>query len=441
LSCNSHAIFSAEHRPCKTPVGFEARSIKNAYEDFMKETLKSRKIFIGTTAAGCLLCSVFARAAESGPSFDVYGFGESDYIQDFRRVDPAWEDTLRPSKIPTTAGEFGTDGQASISVKQSRLGAQGTLPIEGKDLYTKVEFDFFGVGVNEGQTTIRLRHAYGQWGEWLGGQTNSVFMDVDIFPNIIDYWGPGGMVFLRNPQIRWTPISGDDELAFAIEKPDTAIDPGNIRTVDPDLGANVQNDEKLPDLTAHYRAKRSWGHVQLAGILRRLGYDSLTTPNNEPSGHLLGWGFDLTSNIKTIGEDKLNLGIVAGQGIAAYMNDGGVDIAPTGTVGNLQADAVPLYGVLLYYDHYWNEHFSSSAGYSRTQVKNRSFQAGDAFHSGDYISANLLYKPVANVLMGFEYLWGRQTANDFNTGDDSRTQVTFKYSFSSKEILKGALSL
>ena len=82
------------------------------------------------------------------------------------------------------------------------------------------EFDLFGVGPDEGQTTIRLRHAYGEFGNWLGGQTHSLFMDIDIFPNVIDYWGPSGMVFLRTPQIRWQPVQGDHYLACAIEYPD-----------------------------------------------------------------------------------------------------------------------------------------------------------------------------------------------------------------------------
>jgi len=30
-------------------------------------------------------------------------------------------------------------------------------------------------------------------------------MDIDVFPNTIDYWGPSGMVFYRNVQMRWTP--------------------------------------------------------------------------------------------------------------------------------------------------------------------------------------------------------------------------------------------
>ena len=42
----------------------------------------------------------------------------------------------------------------------------------------------FGTGKDAGLTTIRLRHAWGQWKHIGGGQTNSAFMDVDIFPNI-----------------------------------------------------------------------------------------------------------------------------------------------------------------------------------------------------------------------------------------------------------------
>ena len=61
----------------------------------------------------------------------------------------------------------------------------------------------YGIGVDAGQTTIRLRHAYGRWGPILAGQTNSLFMDGDLFPNVVDYWGPAGMVFVRNPQIRF----------------------------------------------------------------------------------------------------------------------------------------------------------------------------------------------------------------------------------------------
>src|SRR3954449_44818 len=98
---------------------------------------------------GTLACMPAGVAADADAKLEVYGFAQTDYVQDFRRVNPAWEDTLRPSRIPTQGGQFGSDGQASLSVKQSRLGVQGSIPVKDKSLKTKFEFDMFGVGVDE----------------------------------------------------------------------------------------------------------------------------------------------------------------------------------------------------------------------------------------------------------------------------------------------------
>jgi hypothetical protein len=377
--------------------------------------------------------SISAHAA-SRPTFDIYGFAQADYIYDFNRVDPDWEDTLRPSRIPTVDGIFGSDGQSLFSAKQSRFGVKGDIPVGSgmDDITFKFEFDMFGVGADAGLTTIRLRHAYGEWGQLLAGQTNSLFMDIDIFPNVVDYWGPPGMVFLRNPQFRWTPFREDNShFSVAIEKASNDIDIGTIREFDPNLGAALQNDEKLPDLTLQYYYGDTWGHFQLAGILRDVAYDSAGTLNNEPKGGQLGWGIDVTGHVNAFEKDKFLAGVVYGQGIASYMNDGGVDLAPNGpSLLDVHAHAVPLLGISFYYDHYWTDRLSTSAGYSFTKVDNTTLQEPEAFHRGEYASINLLYTPVKNVLVGGELLWGQRTDHDGTSGDDVRVQVSVKYDFS-----------
>ena len=375
-------------------------------------------------------------SGQDGRNFEIYGFAQTDWVQDFKRVNPAWDDTLRPSKIPTTPGQFGGDGQSVISARQSRFGVQAQQPIAGQDLKVKFEFDLFGVGGDEGQTTFRLRHVYGQWGPILAGQTNSVFMDGDTFPNTVDYWGPAGMVFLRNPQIRFTHKSGKSEFAIAVEKPGNDIDPGQIRELDPALGSNIHGDEKFPDLTAHYRYDGGWGHFQFAGILRRIGYDTAGTPDNQPKGDQLGWGINSSANFNVFHKDVIHLAVVYGDGIASYMNDGGTDLGPKGAPGSLQPEALELLGVTAYYDHAWSKKFSTSFGYSRTQVTNTSFQAADAFNTGQYASANLLYTPGKNILMGAEFLWGSRKDNNGATGDDLRLQMSFKYNFSSNDFFR-----
>ena len=61
----------------------------------------------------------------------------------------------------------------------------------------------------------------------------SNFMDIDIFPNTIDYWGPTGMVFYRNQQARYSFPMGEDEFSISIEDPDTALTVGKFRDLDP----------------------------------------------------------------------------------------------------------------------------------------------------------------------------------------------------------------
>jgi len=411
-----------------------------------RERIAAGAVIAAAAVTVTALAGSTARAAEPGSSFEIYGFAMLDWIQDTKRVDPNWQDAFRPSKIATPEGQFGSNGQSSLSVKQSRLGFKGTMPTGDSTppINFKFEIDMFGVGVDAGQTTIRLRHAYGEWGQILAGQTNSVFMDIDIFPNVIDYWGPTGMVFFRNKQIRWTPLkTSTDEVAIAIEGPTNDVDPGNIREVDGLESATVRADQTVPDLTAHWRRDGDWGHFQLAGILRRVGFEyEVTGIPGAPftKGSQTGWGINATGALKTIDKDKLLVGVVYGHGIASYMNDGGTDIAPTndltvspvGNVASIGSEALPLTGVSAYYDHYWNTMWSTSIGYSFTQVNNTNFQAANAYHKGDYASVNLLCYPVQKLTVGVEALWGRRTNNDGTTGDDVRFQLSLNYAFGTK---------
>ncbi len=403
-----------------------------------------RRLKLGLTAAAAIgALAVASQAHADAPNFEVYGFVQLDLIEDFNRVDPDWDAALRPSKIPTSDDQFGDDGQFIASVKQTRFGVKMLQPVAGKDLEVKFEFDLFGVGEDAGQTTFRPRHFYGRWGPILAGQTNSVFMDIDTFPNTVEYWGPNGMIFLRNPQLRFTYLKGPHEAAVAIEKPSNDIDVGNIRLIDPNL--SIRGNEKLPDLTGHYRYTGGWGHVQLAGILRQVGFETDGTVDNEPKDEKLGWGVNLTSNIKFWKRDVVHLGLVYGEGIASYFNDGGTDLAPVAVIGpappifppppgTLLPDSVPMFGAMIYVDHYWNDDFSSSVGWSMNRVDNTNFQELSAYHSGHYASANLLWTPDPRILMGGEVMWGQREDRDGAKGDDWRVQFTFKYSFSSKDF-------
>jgi hypothetical protein len=172
----------------------------------------------------------------------------------------------------------------------------------------------------------------------------------------------------------------------------------------------------------------------VSGILRRVGaevYNNAGALVN--SVHDTGWGVDVGTHFNLLEKDAIRIGVVYGEGIASYMNDGGTDLAPTNR-GNvaLEAKAVPLVGVTAYWDHYWNSQWSSSIGGSFNDQQNTNFQDASAMDKIRYASANLLYYPAENLMTGVEVLWGDRTDNGGASGDATRIQFSFKYSFGTK---------
>ena len=350
------------------------------------------------------------------------------------QIDPNWFDVMRPSKLPSFTDEFGRNGNWFAGARQSRLGFKATIPAGKHVVKAVVDFDFFGVGIDAGQTTIRLRHAYGEYGKFLGGQAESTFMDLDVFPNILDYWGPNGMVFFRNTQLRYTPWSTEYSNAMiSLERPGASADGGNY--ADRIELKNVRPRFRWPDVAGHLRLGNKRGHVQFSGIVRDMKWDDLLP--NDPlnlDGGAVGWGAHVSSNIN-IHKDVVRLSAVYGRGVENYMNDAPIDVGIRNNFSNpvtpILGIALPVFATVSFLDHTWSDKFSSSIGYSYLKITNTDGELKTAFKRGQYGIANLLYYPVKPVLMGAEFQWGRRS--DFTNGfkyNDYKIQVSFKYSFS-----------
>jgi hypothetical protein len=379
-------------------------------------------------------------AAPSPPTLEIYGFGQADAIADFKQNNPDWYDTVRPSRLPNVANQFGQDGHFYLSARQSRLGVKGTLPTSNGDVKGQFEFDMFGVGPDAGLTTIRLRHAWGQWKQIGGGQTNTQFMDIDVFPNTIEYWGPNGMLFVRLPQVFWEPIAKADgtNLRIAIEAPGASGDAGVFS--DRVELQNVRGRYPLPDVTGHYRAAQKWGYLQVGGVVRKIAWDDLI-PNDQfdLNGHTWGWGISGSTNWKVKETDTLRAQFTYGEGIQNYFNDAPIDVGLKSNGGNtvtpVTGEALPIFGMVVALDHTWNDKWTTAAFYSRVDVTNSDLQAPNAYKRGQYFAANLLCTPAKNVMMGGELQWAdRKNFSDGFTSNDVRLQFSFKYSFSAKVI-------
>jgi len=366
-------------------------------------------------------------------TFEAYGFVMLDAGYQFKQADPDWFDTVRPVKLPAFRDQFAPNGNFFSSVRQTRLGVKSSTPTKYGLLNTKFEFELFGTGGDAGQTTFRLRHAYGELGQFGAGQNWSTFVDPDVFPNTNEYWGPNGIAWYRNVQFRWMPIKGRNSLTIAAERPGASADAG--RVADRIELQGIRPHFTLPDLTANVRFERDWGHFQAAGVVRRIAWEDTNDDAFDLGGSATGGGVSLTSKLNAGKKDAVKLSFLYGTGIENYLNDAPVDVGIERTNSTnprtpIRGVALPVLGIMAYLDHTWSKRFASSIGYSMVNISNSEGQLPDAFRRGHYGSGNFLFYPVPNAMIGTEVIWGRrENFLDGFSSEDVHLQFSFKYNF------------
>lgn len=367
-------------------------------------------------------------------TMEIYGHVMLDSGYNFGQIDPSWFDVERPGKLPAFKDQFGNDGSVFFGVRQTRFGVKTSTPTNMGDLKTWFEFELFGTGADAGETTFRLRHAYGELGQFGAGQTWSPFMDIDVFPNSLEYWGPNGMVFFRNVQFRWMPVKGNSRVTFAVERPGASADQGIYSDRIELQGIKPKFD--MPDFSMEARLGREWGYVKGSGMFRKIGWIDLNkTPSRDLSDDVFGWGVNLSSNVKFGKKDTGRFQAVYGHGIENYMNDAPLDIGVENNFSNphkpIKGVPLPILGVVSFVDHTWSERYTSTIGYSLVNIWNSDAETPSDLHQGHYALTDLIYYPTKNVLMGGEFQFGRRV--NFRDGfnyNDYKLQFSFKYNFS-----------
>jgi hypothetical protein len=379
--------------------------------------------------------AVVSSQQKEGGTMQIYGFAQTDAGYNFGQINPNWYDTMRPTQLDTYKNEYAPSGTVFFSVRQTRFGVKTSTPTRFGDLKTIFEFELFGTGVDAGQTTFRLRHAWGEIAKFGAGQTWSPFMDPDVFPNSLEYWGPNGMVFFRNIQFRWMPITrGDSHLWIAAERPGASADGGvySARIEE----ANIQPKFDLPDFSVQAHLAKNWGYLQVAAMFRKISWVQTTpTPPINLSQNVFGWGVNVSSNLKLSKQDVLKAQVIYGEGVENYMNDAPIDIGVKTNLPNpvmpIKGVPLPVLGTVTFLDHTWSEKFQSTIGYSFVNIDNSNAELPSDFHQGDYALTNLTFYPVKNVMVGGEFQYGRRVnfSDGFNV-NDYKLQFSAKFNYS-----------
>jgi hypothetical protein len=378
-----------------------------------------------------------------------YGFVRLDSIYDFNPI--ASTDSFVTSSIPIPQGK---GRNFSMNPRYTRLGFDTSTPLPEHDwtIKTRIEMDFFNGNTSGvfGSFPIRLRFAWIDVGPFLVGQAASLFMDYDVFPNVLDYQGPPGMVLMRQPIAAYRyDVMDNVRVSIGVEQPysDIQWSEGGDFVVNPNTGiistAGVpKNIQGLPDLTGNVRVTGDYGHLQVAGILRKLEFQE----GNEETHVEWGYGINVTGAFRPWAfRDQLAPGgdcpptpmqksrfmgqFACGRGIARYIQDiNGLGLDATWDPLN-EFHTMQSYGWFVAYEQWWADKLASVFTYGQTWVDLTDTLPGSTYESAEYFSANLIWLPVERLGLGIEYLFGARENKDGNRGKAHRIQAAVQYRF------------
>ena len=207
----------------------------------------------------------------------------------------------------------------------------------------------------------------------------------------------------------------------------------------PGVARNVQD---VPDLTTNVRYNGDYGHMQVAGIVRKLTYQPATGNSALDD---VGYGINLTGSFHPwaclcdtprsgdcatpMSKSRFLGQFAAGRGISRYIQD----------VNGLGLDAtfdpvtgfrtIPAYGWFMAYEQWWAKKWASNFTYGQDAFDLTSTLPGNTYQRANYVSANIIWLPVDRMGVGLEYLYGMRKDKDGQKGDNSRIQMAFQYRF------------
>jgi hypothetical protein len=340
----------------------------------------------------------------------------------------AADQLLQPSKIPLRGQ--GEHSQVTFSPRESRFWLKSYTPTGWGDLNTFLEVDFYNVQAPGLETVTNsyapgLRHAYGSLGGFLAGQTWTTFMYAGALPELNDFGGPVGRLFVRQPLVRWTEpwraAGVDGEFQFALESPESSFLDASACTAQ-QCAYLTPDDDRAPDIVARLNFNPSWGTLALSGMARQVRIA-------EGAARHAAWGgsVGLGGRIKGPGLDILSFMAGWGDGLGRYLyNDVFPDAAFDG-LGHFQL--VEAYGGYLAYQHFWNPAWRSTLAYGQAEASYPWFVPGTATGRVRSVHVNLLWSPLLQTTFGLEYIYALRALEDGEDGDLQRVQFSAKYNF------------
>lgn len=382
------------------------------------EQLKKLKVEVGDTKG-----SIKIPGTET--SLAIGGYAKLDAIYNSQSVggnggSNLGDQFLLAGSIPITSEATEKD-QITLHARQSRFWLKSFTPTSWGDLNTYLEMDFFAFQAPGDERVShsyspRLRHAFGSLGRFLAGQTWTTFMNSQALPELNDFGGPVGRIFVRQPLILWTQPLGDEmDWMISIESPETTL------TTIEGMRETPDNDY-FPDIITRLNLYRSWGTVSLAGMVRNIRNDS-----DQVDSEAFGGAVSVAGRIKTIGRDDFRFMLNYGNALGRYassnlFNDG---------VINAQGE-IKLFnqaGGFLAYRHWWSDNWRSTIAYGFSHADNVDFVPVTVSRWAQSVQLNLLWSPLKQTTFGVEYSFASRSLENNESGQLHRVQFSSIFNF------------
>jgi opacity protein-like surface antigen len=320
----------------------------------------------------------------------IYGFVKGDVIYDFDK------DLGDAFHVPNLWSSNGVgDNHVRLHARQSRFGIRSRTDTAIGQIRTQIEGDFFSEG-----NRYRLRHAYGEWDmtpRWtfLAGQTWRTAVLLPIGVPTVDFSSSAGIGgFPRAAQVRMTYHSGPISWAVAIESP------------------THTSAAKWPNLSSYLQFDAPGGHQFIVT-------GTVADQRDTDFSDNVGWAVQAGANINLADIATLTVGGIYGQGQhCQYMSQVGA------FCGNLiDADKGGLDDFMT--DDGWGLTAGLSFGLTNTTTFNVQYGfnrvnndsgavpvLANAINEINHVDvhtihANILWRPVQQMQLGWEVMWGQ----------------------------------
>jgi hypothetical protein len=388
--------------------------------------------------ATVLTTLLFAPAAVLAIDFQVPGTSTNLNVGGYVKLDIIYNDVSAgdndqanieyvPSGVPLDGTTDGEKDHLVFNGRESRIWVKTATPTDLGPLNSHLEFDF---DTNTGNQVVsnshqgRIRHAYFTLNNWLMGRTWSLFMHLDSLPEINDFGGPTGSMFVRQPQIRYTiPLNDTSSLAIGFENPETyAVTANNAA---PPSTVAIVDDGLLPDVIVRYNTNPPWGNLSGAVMVRQLVVDNATADDSTFtfSGQV-GAVVNITPDDTIQGAVQIGDGLGRYSSLAAHL-DGVVTAA--GDVEALQQIA-GFVGYRHVFGGAQNWRTNVILGYSKADDPSE-INTTSLTEETLSIHANVFMDWVPGARLGIEYIRGEREVYDGRDGELNRIQFSARYVF------------